>query len=1136
MVLADKVHIARRFQRSIRIDTDYGELTALEGFVCPQSSADVLTNMTRHLTEVGQGAFTWTGPYGSGKSSLVVAFGGLLSIDPSLSKLASETVGKETAQLIRKALPPKKEGWTIIPVVGRRENPVQVIGNALETMGVGKPPKAGWSESHLVSTLEKTAQSNPNTSGGVILFLDEMGKFLEGATHNEGDVYIFQQLAEAASRSNRRLIIVGILHQAFEEYANRLSREQRDEWTKIQGRFVDLPVNVAGEEQLSLISRAIEADKPDKGIRPIAKNVADSIRKQRPAASPDIAHTLEQCWPIHPIVACLLGPISRRRFGQNQRSIFGFLNSAEPQGLQDFLRHASDGDLYAPGLLWEYLQYNLEPSILASPDGHRWSLAVEAVQRCEALGGEANHLSLLRTIALVDVFKERSGLIASKEILLESHPELKSRSLNKLLKQLREWSLIIERKFAGDYAIFAGSDFDIESAVKNALEENPNVDFAALKKLANIHPILAKRHYHKTGALRWFDVEIAPIKDLLEVAEHYEPECGTIGQFVLAIPTENESDEACLDACRKASRLSQEWDIVCGLSPHSWAITDIARELLALEHVRSNSPELAGDPVARREVEASIADVQGQLEQVFQKAFDNTSWYRKNYSPKSLFHAQLNSLASDIADSQFSESPQIHNELLNRLKPSSSAAAGQKLLLLHMVLNEGEERLGIDGFSAHGGLFVSLLEGSQLYRNEKDIWLFCEPEGGEDDPSNLAPLWKAAVDFLKENENRTVVLSELYEIWRKAPFGVQDGLLSIIAVAFIQAQRQFLAFYRQGIFQARLKDLDIDYLVRDASDIQLRWMDLSEVSRRILSGMAEIVRKLDEENRLTDLEPLDVSRGLIAMYDRLPAWTQRTLQLSKNALRIRQIFKQANDPNKFLFDDLPASLTDEVGLTSESGVRHLVDAVQEGLEELIEAYPTVLRRLRDSMLAELQVPNPKPSSLAELQGRAENIRQLTGDLRLDAFANRLIQFDGGYDHMEGIVSLAISKPPLKWIDTDLDAAAIEIADLAQRFIHAEAFARVKGRKDKRQAMAVIIGINGRPTPLSKEFTVTDGDRTDIDILVARLEEALPNGTVRNKNIVIAALAELSARYLTQPKTRQKRGKKPSDIEQGKLFS
>ena len=93
-----------------------------------------------------------------------------------------------------------------------------------------------------------------------MVFIDEMGKVLEGATRDGSDVYFLQQLAEIASRSEGRLIVVGILHQAFEEYAHRLSREMREEWSKIQGRFVDLPVNTAADEQIGLLGRAIESD------------------------------------------------------------------------------------------------------------------------------------------------------------------------------------------------------------------------------------------------------------------------------------------------------------------------------------------------------------------------------------------------------------------------------------------------------------------------------------------------------------------------------------------------------------------------------------------------------------------------------------------------------------------------------------------------------------------------------------------------------------------------------------------------------------------------------------------------------------------------------------------------------------
>lgn len=1113
MPLADRIHIARRFQRAVRIDSDVDDSSALEGFVCPESSATALKSMVRQLCEVGQGAFTWTGPYGSGKSSLVVALSALLSGKKKQRDVAVTALGKETSAFILEAMPPKRSGWLTVPVVGRRENPTVVIGDALVAVSNVSRPKRGWDEASLVNALVELASQKVKSNGGVVLFIDEMGKFLEGAAQAGGDIYVFQQLAEAASRSSGRLVIVGILHQAFEEYANRLSREQREEWSKIQGRFVDLPVNVAGEEQLNLIARAIESEDREADIDPLADAIDADIRRQRPAASADLKDVLADCWPLHPIVSCLLGPISRRRFGQNQRSIFGFLNSAEPQGLQDFLRHAPDASLYSPVHLWDYLQFNLEPSILASPDGHRWSLSVEAVQRCEALGGESHHLAVLKSIALIDMFRERSGLVASESVLATCHQGMSKKAFKATLESLQKWSLIIYRKFADDYAVYAGSDFDIESAVETALNEIQGLEFSSLRNLADVQPILAKRHYHRTGALRWFDVDLVPVSELMDVASNYRPARGSIGQFLLAIPTEGESDKLCRKIAREASEIGDQWDIVAGVSPRSWVITDLTRELWALDFVRSTSQELAGDPVARREILARVGDVQGRLEGELQKAFDNADWFHRGEQMQRLFHAELNSLSSDLADARYNESPLIHNELLNRIKPSSNAVAAQNFLLRRMVEKEGEPRLGIDGFPAEGGLFASLLEATGLYGEHDGVLAFREPKSGKSDKSNIAPLWRAATKHLKKNQNRAVPVSEVCEIWRKAPYGVRDGLMPVLAVAFMLSCRQNLAFYRVGIFQGRLRDLDMDYLTKDASDIQLRWMDLSELSRRLLSGMAEVVRDLDTSNTLTDLAPIDVARGLIAIYDGLPQWTKMTMRLSKNALQIRQLFKRANDPNKFLFDDMPELLSDQGDLGSEASVRRIVEAVREGLTELCAAYPTMLQRLRDAMLAELQVPNMQPRTIAELRERAENVKQLTGDLRLEAFVGRLMEFDGSDKRIEDLASLAANKPPENWSDPDIDRAALDLADLSQQFVRAEAFARVKGRSDKRHAMAVVVGVNGRPTPLSGEFDVTDSDKADIEKLITTIEAALEKGDVSKRNIVLAALAELSARYL-----------------------
>ena len=1125
MPLNKRVRIARRFLRSIRIDTDLEESSALEGFICPQSSADVLATMARHVAETGQGAFTWTGPYGSGKSSLVVALAALLNGNAGLQKQAGKLFGRKLAGNIQRAMPTGTKGWRVVPVVGRRDDPVAVIGEALHKSGiVSRRPRGGWSEQKLIDTLVDAAAEKPKTHGGLVLFIDEMGKFLEAAAQDGSDIYVLQQLAEAASRSGGRLLIVGLLHQAFEEYAHRLSHEMRDEWAKIQGRFIDLVVNTAGEEQIELISRAIESDACPRKFRSLAATVAEFTRRDRAGDAERLAAMLEACWPLHPVVACLLGPISRRRFGQNQRSIFGFLNSSEPHGFQDFLNTAGDDAPYGPDRLWDYLRANLEPSILASPDGHRWALAAEALERCETIGGNELHIGLLKTIAVIDLFKERSGLVARFALLRSCYPGETVKTLEKTLSDLDTWSFTVFKKFLDAHAIFAGSDFDIDRAVRGALDDIDEIDFAELKSLAGLQPILAKRHYHDTGALRWFDVNIVPVSELERVASAFSPENGAIGQFLLAIPTEAESQKHAEELCRKAARHSDAWDIVVGISKRSWAIVPLARELFALDSVSNDHPELAGDSVARREVSARLAALQALLETEFHKAFDNALWFRKNHQPKHLRQADLNSVASELAGKRFKSCPRLHNELLNRQKPSSNAIAAQNIMLRNMVLNEAADRLGIDGFPAEGGLFASILEKTGLYASDGDGWRFVSPTEGEDDPCRLAPIWQKALDLVKANAGRTVAVSEIFDEWRKPPFGVKDGLMPILAVAFMLSQRDKLAVYREGIFRARFDDVDVDYLAKDAGAIQLRWMNLTEVSRRLLSDMAKVVRALDSENELVHLEPIDVARGLVAIFDRLPQWTRRTMRLSANAVHVREIFNRANDPNKFLFDDIPATLGEDVSSAKGKDLGRVVASVRGGLEELVHAYPEMLNRLRDIMLAELQVPNASPESLAELRDRAENIKQLAGDFRLDALVVRLAAFDGTDESFEGIASLAANKPPRDWVDPDLDRAAIELADMAQKFVRAETYARVKGRPEKRQAMAVVIGMDGRPAPLLEEFDIADSDRAAVNELIERVASALDESDTTRRSIILAALAELSTRYMHAPKPTKKNGK------------
>ena len=239
----------------------------------------------------------------------------------------------------------------------------------------------------------------------------------------------------------------------------------------------------------------------------------------------------------------------------------------------------------------------------------------------------------------------------------------------------------------------------------------------------------------------------------------------------------------------------------------------------------------------------------------------------------------------------------------------------------------------------------------------------------------------------------------------------------------------------------------------------------------------------------------------------------RTQRLSSNAKRVRHLFKQAKDPNRLIFDDIPQELDSEDKPYTEEKIGRIADKLRQALTELRQAYPAMLLRLREILLSELRVPSASPPMLDDLRSRAENITGIGGDHRLQAFIIRLVRFQGADEDMESLASMATNKPTRTWVDADVDRATVELADLAQRFVHLEAFARVKGRPDKRHAMAIVVAIGGRPTAFHDNFEIGDVERSRVDTLIKQLGESLQDSGEGSRTIILAALGEMSARYL-----------------------
>ena len=143
----------------------------------------------------------------------------------------------------------------------------------------------------------------------------------------------------------------------MEEYASALGRSVQEDWQKVQGRFEDIPFSINSEEAINLIAKAINRKTKVNGkIKNLSKTIGKLINGGKSNSS--LINTISQCYPLHPLVSLLLSPLSKQRFSNNERSIFSFLNSGEPNGFLHFLKNSNPKkeNLYTLDKLFDYLQ------------------------------------------------------------------------------------------------------------------------------------------------------------------------------------------------------------------------------------------------------------------------------------------------------------------------------------------------------------------------------------------------------------------------------------------------------------------------------------------------------------------------------------------------------------------------------------------------------------------------------------------------------------------------------------------------------------------------------------------------------------------------------------------------------------
>ena len=1117
-----------RFARSINVERDAGS-SAIDGYIPVGRSVDAISRIFRAVSDPNsENAFSITGPYGSGKSSLAVILDALFAaVDNRSRQSAHDLIAlvtpdvADTVTSARASLGADQHGFIRAVVTAQREPVTATVLRALlhgvDRFGEPKKNKAGYRAAveairimHADYTADdpirpdgravRNAIATLSETAPVLLLIDEFGKNLEAFadSHSDADLYLLQELAEATRGEQQLpLVLVTLQHLAFDEYAAGAKISQRREWAKIQGRFEDIPFVDSASQTRRLIAAAF--NKPKKPLAGAITEWADQQTKvlvelgvSNLAQETDL---LAQCWPLHPIALAIL-PELCERYGQNERTLFSFLASSEPGSVATYLgdtKWKSGEPLPAIRLerVYDYFVESAANLVGVSNAAARW---VEIDTRIrDAHGLPAPNRRILKAVGLLNLVSAGGTVRASKAILemvcADRQEGTKTRAeVSKRLTELGDSGLVTYRDYADEYRVWSGSDFDLKSAIDSARRRQRETDPAdLLERILPMEPLVAARHFHKTGTLRAFARRwISEDPENIEQLGIGDREDGT-AFYVLGAEVPKD----------RVSRRTHEKPVAFVTNPNPETLIEAAVEVAALDEVLDDTETLGDDWVAKNELAERHAEAVLELERHAELLYGGTSETRgkwiylrpteknRSFLPVEETDTRLTAsqVVSKIADDWYHAAPKIRNDLINRHELSPQLARFRRMLVEAMIRASDEKFLGIEGNRPDKTLYRTTLEEFGLHRQIDGAWKFTEPNN-----RSFKQTWEAIDRHLKEATTNRIGIDEIYAQLTAPPLGIRTGIAPVFLIAAIIIQSDEIALYEHGTFIPGLTDDLIERLLKNPQNFALKHFASRTGSRaKVLDSLTKRLGIKLTTDRSGDpaASVLGVVSHLVAAVAAVPPHIQRTAHLSSQAVAVRKHLLEATEPDELIFKAVPAALklkpVPATGLYPDSS--KFVTGVVEAFDEIKNAYPTLLSKLQSELAEALRVSNDDLQKVLAVKAEQLEGQIINPGLKKLVFALTKGP-EGQTQWIENVaMNLTDGTAPKHWTDDDRDKYSVELRDVAGTFLRLESLnADLRTKGDGFDAFRVVVTKAGGEER-SGVIIVGDKDRPALEEII-----------------------------------------------------
>lgn len=806
------------------------------------------------------------------------------------------------------------------------------------------------SAGNLIDNISLANDLIKNDYQGIIFVFDEFGRYVEDAGENIR-VKDVQDLAEFCDHSDYDDYLILVSHKQLSLYTDKMKKSLSDEWKKIEGRFKSTSINIKYDQCLSLISHIIPKTKRWNNFKKKYEKELSDIYTQAYAfkgfllpPEDEGINPFEGGFPLHPITLYSLDRLSKK-VAQNERTFFTYLASDEDYSLFAQLSKMDDGEFHFVGLdsIYDYFEENICAYRSEAKDIYKkYQVAINKLGNSFENSLEIRILKAIAVIYIINDF----GTLAADARTLMNVIDYDNDDIIKAISNLENNKIIKYMRQYGYYDFLDSSiyDFDtmIEERVLTVTDEvavsilnEEFSDFVLYPYEYNLRyhmnrillPIFAlKGELNKKSFLRflpkYYDGVVAFVLDKQYNSADYEN--------IDSVP-----DRTIIVVNRNAS------NILCEI-----------KRYVSIKYFYSIRAELMkDDPTVEQELLLYLEEQKSVISDII------TTW--KNIEDDKIVvisegqectvnnSDDLSQIASNIIGNSFYNTIIVNNDLINK-NTISGAIKQARGKVLSYIMNDENILENCSLLSPEHTIIRSVLSKNGIFEGENVLSINKFTDG----TCAGVPVQNAIRRYLKKCVKGQVVLSELYDMFKKEPFGLRDGYISVLLAYELRAYEN-ISIYFHGSEHDYCED-ELLKALDSPQDYSIYICNWTQEQEEYISGLEEVFTDFRDKNAKNRLKELFIAMNKHFVSISKAARTTNKY-VSEEAKHYRDIMSVTyKDYNKFFFEVLLQIDEDIQNLVMQiKNITHELENVTSlQMETLEKAVRTVLDIAPTTSIAE----------------------------------------------------------------------------------------------------------------------------------------------------------------------------------------